>query len=65
MINDDLYKDEWCDKFCYIIVMYDFHKFRNVIHDFCLRLQYDETSTMNKSSSSSSLIVFMMDFHKT
>ena len=26
------------------------------MHDFCLRLQYDENSTMNKSSSSSSLV---------
>ena len=53
-INDDLPKDEWCDIFFSITATYDIQKFRSVIHDFCLRLQYDETSTINKSTSSSS-----------
>ena len=57
MINDDLSKDEWCDKFCHITATYDIHKFRKVIHELCLRLQYDEKSTMKKSTSSSSLII--------
>ena len=46
---------EW--KFGFISVTCDIHEFRNVIHAFCLKLQYDETSTMNKSTSSSSLII--------
>jgi len=45
MINDDLSKDEWCDK-----------KFRKLIHKFCLRLKYNEIANLNKSSYSSSLI---------
>ena len=34
MINEDLSKDEWCDKFCSFSSSYDIHIFRYVIHDF-------------------------------
>ena len=43
-------------KFCDITATYDIHTFRKVIHEFCLRLKYDEKTIMRKSSSSSSLI---------
>ena len=56
MINEDLSKDEWCDKFCSFSAKYDIHVFSSVIHAFCLRLQYYENSTMNKSRSSSSFL---------
>ena len=52
MINDDLSKDEWCEKFCEITATYDIHIFRKLIHQFCLRLKYNEKSAMSKSSSS-------------
>ena len=55
VINEDLLKDECCDKFCSYSASYDIHLFRFIIHDFCVRLQYDEYSTMNKSGSSFSL----------
>ena len=51
MINDDLSKDQWCDEFCSITALYDIQEFRNIIHAFCLRLHYDKTLTMNKSTS--------------
>ena len=35
---------------------YDIYKFRNIIHNFYLRLKYDENSAMNKACSSSSLL---------
>ena len=44
MINEDISNDEWCDAFCSITMIY--------IYAFCLRLQYDEASTMNKSTYS-------------
>ena len=56
IINEDLSKDKWCDKFCSISAIYDIHELRNVIHAFCLRLQDDEILTMNKSTSSSLLL---------
>ena len=48
-------KEEWCDKYYSYSATYDIHIFRCVIYDFCVRLQYHEKSTMNKSGSSSSL----------
>ena len=56
MINEDLSKHEWCDKFCSLSALYDIHDFKSIIHDFCVRLQYNENSTINKSRSSSSLL---------
>ena len=56
MISGDLSKDEWCDKFCSLSALYNIHDFRSIIHSFCLRLQYDENLTMNKSRSSSLLL---------
>ena len=56
MIKDDLSKDEWCEFFCNITAKYNIHIFRKVIHEFYLRLKYDEKVTMSKSSSSSSII---------
>ena len=56
MINDDLSKNEWCEFFCQITATYDIHIFRKLIHQFCLRLTYNEKTNLSKSSSSSSLI---------
>ena len=56
MINDDLSKDEWCEKFCEITATYDIHIFRKLIRHFCLRLIYNEKAAMSKSSSSALLV---------
>ena len=56
MTNEDLSKDEWCHYICSYSATYDIRLFRYVIHDFYLRLEYDENSTLHKSGSSSSLL---------
>ena len=34
MINEDLSKHEWCDKFCSLSALYDIHDFRSIMHTF-------------------------------